>query len=64
MPTGFHPHAHFHSLGRQLAVELFRFLRVSQSPFLQFPCFGIHKRNLLESRVGHHDKGKSQPTEE
>ena len=51
MPTGFHPHAHLHSLGRQFAVELLRFLAVLQSPFLQFPSLGIHKRNLLEARV-------------
>jgi hypothetical protein len=51
MPTGFHSHSRFHSLGRQFAVELLRFLRVLQSPFLQFPGFGIHKCNLLETRV-------------
>ena len=51
MPTGFHPHAHLHSLGREIAVELLRFLAVLQSSFLQFPRFGIHKRNLLEARV-------------
>ena len=51
MPTGFHPHAHFHPLDRQIAVEPLRFLAVLQSPFLQFAGFGIHKRNLLESRV-------------
>src|SRR5438132_789931 len=51
MPTGFHAYAHLHALGRQLPVELFRFLRVLQSPLLQFPSFGIHIRNLLEARV-------------
>ena len=34
MPTSFHPHAHLHSLDRQIAVELLRFLAVLQSPFL------------------------------
>ena len=51
MPTGFHPHAHLHSLGREITVELLRFLAVLQSPLLQFPSVGIHKRNLLEGRV-------------
>src|ERR1700722_619124 len=51
MPTGFHSYAHFHPLACQGTVELLRFLRVLQSPFLQFPCFGIRKRNLLETRV-------------
>jgi hypothetical protein len=31
MPTGFHPHAHLYSLGRQFAVELLRFFAVLQS---------------------------------
>jgi hypothetical protein len=35
----------------KFAVELLRFLRVLQSPFLQSPRFGIHKRNLLEARM-------------
>src|SRR5713226_10362564 len=51
MPTGFHPHAHLLSLGRELTVELLRFLAVLQSPLLQFPGFGIHKSNLLKGRV-------------
>src|SRR5450432_4562826 len=51
MPAGFHPYAHFHSLCRQLAVELLRFLAVLQSPLLQFPGFGIHKSNWLKGRV-------------
>src|SRR5246127_3511253 len=51
MPTGFHPHAHLHSLGRELTVELLRFFTVLQSALLQFPSFGIHKTNLLEARV-------------
>ena len=28
-----------------------RFLTVLQSPFLQFPSFGIHKGNFLDARV-------------
>src|SRR5712691_6419261 len=51
MPTGFHPHAHFHSLGGQVTVELLRFLAVLQSTLPAFPSFAIHKRNLLEARV-------------
>ena len=51
MPTGFHPHAHLHSLGREIAIELLRFLAVLQSPLPAFASFGIHKRNLLEARV-------------
>src|SRR5436309_5113704 len=49
MPTGFHPHAHFHSLGGQVTVELLRCLRMFQSALLQFPSFGIHKSNLLKA---------------
>jgi hypothetical protein len=30
MPTGFHPHAHLHSLGREITVELLRLLAVLQ----------------------------------
>src|SRR4029434_3044453 len=40
-PTGFHPHPHLLALGRQLTVELLRFLPVPQSPLLQFPGFEI-----------------------
>jgi hypothetical protein len=47
MPTGFHPHPHFHSLPRQFAVKLLRFLRVLQSPFLRFPSVGLHKSNVI-----------------
>src|SRR5712691_7561796 len=39
MPAGFHPHAHFHSLGRELTVELLRCLLV-----------GWHHQSLLGSR--------------
>ena len=49
--TGFHPHAHFHSLGRQVTVKLLRYFRMRQSPLSQFPSFGIHKSNLLEARM-------------
>src|SRR6266700_945213 len=51
MSTGFDPNAHLHSLGREIAVELLRFLTVLQSPFLYLSCIGIHKRNLLKGRV-------------
>jgi hypothetical protein len=51
MPTGFHPHAHLHSLGREIAVELLRFLAVLQSLLSTISRFRIHKRNLLEARV-------------
>jgi hypothetical protein len=37
LSTGFHPHTHLHSLGREIAVKLFRFLTVLQSPFLELP---------------------------
>src|SRR5713226_9578321 len=51
MPTGFYPHTHFHSWCCAVTVELFRFLRVLQSPLSKFSSVGIHKRNLLEARV-------------
>src|ERR1017187_10822899 len=51
MPAGFHPHTNLPSLGREIAVELLRFLRVLQSPLLQFPSVGVHKSNLLEARM-------------
>jgi hypothetical protein len=51
LSTGFHPHTNLHSLGRELAVERLRFLAVLQSPFLELPSVGIHKRNLLKARV-------------
>jgi hypothetical protein len=51
LSTGFHPHSHLHSLGRELAIKLFRFLTVLQSPFLELPTVAIHKRNLLKARV-------------
>jgi hypothetical protein len=51
LSTGFHPHTHLHSLGREIAIKLFRFLTVLQSPFLELPSVCIHKRNLLKARV-------------
>src|ERR1700746_2623896 len=51
MSARLHPYTHLQSLGRQLTVELFRFLAVLQCPLLQFSSFGIHIRNLLEARV-------------
>jgi len=51
MPTGFHPHAHLLSLGRQLTVELLRFFPVPESPLLQFSSLAIHICDLLKSRV-------------
>src|SRR5580658_4049317 len=51
LSTGFHPHSHLHSLGREIAIKLFRFLTVLQSPFLELPTVGIHKCNLLKARV-------------
>src|SRR5229473_5462453 len=51
MPTGFHPHAHLHSLGCEIAVELLRFLAVLQSLLSTISRFRIHKSNLLEARV-------------
>src|ERR1019366_3610189 len=51
MPARLHPHAHPHSLCREITVELLRFLAMLQSRLLQFPSFGIHKSNLLEARV-------------
>src|SRR5215469_8219122 len=51
MPTGFHPHTHLHSMCRQLAVKLLRFLGVLQLQLPVISRFGIHKRNLLKARV-------------
>ena len=51
MPARFHPYAHFPSLPRKIAIELFRFLTVLQSPLLEFPGLAIQKSNLLEARV-------------
>src|SRR6202047_3550362 len=51
LSTGFHPHTYPHSLGREIAIKLFRFLAVLQSPFLELPSVGIHKPNLLKARV-------------
>jgi len=45
------PHTHLHSLRREIAIKLFRFLPVLQSPFLKLPGIRIHKRNLLKARV-------------
>jgi len=51
MPAGFHPHTYFHSLRRQIPVELLRFLAMQPPPLLQLTCVRIYKRNLLEARV-------------
>jgi hypothetical protein len=51
VPTGLHPHAHLHSLCRQVTVELLRCLAVLQSLLSTISRFSIHKRNLLEARV-------------
>src|SRR5204862_5917413 len=51
MSTGFDPNAHLYSLGRELTVELLRFLAMLQSALLQFPSFNIHKSNRLKGRV-------------
>src|SRR6266581_504728 len=50
-PTGFHPNPHFFSAHLELAVELLRFLAVSQFPFVPLTRVRIDKRNLLEARV-------------
>src|ERR1022692_1309691 len=44
-------HTHLHALGREIVVELLRFLAVLQSPLSAFASFGIHKSNLLETRM-------------
>src|SRR4029077_2304423 len=49
--TGFHAHAHLHSLRCQVPVKLLRFLTVPQRPFLELSSIRIHKRNLLKTRV-------------
>jgi hypothetical protein len=49
MSTSFIP-THPHSQGREIAIELFRFLTVLQPPFLELPSVGIHKRNLFKPR--------------
>jgi hypothetical protein len=51
LSTGFHAHTHLHSLGREIAIELLRFLAVLQSSLSQFSGVGVHKSNLLEGRV-------------
>src|SRR5437667_10226841 len=51
MPTGFHPDTHFFPAHLELAVELLRFLPVSQFPFVPLTRVRIDKRNLLEARV-------------
>ncbi len=51
MSPGFHSYAYRHSGGYQFAVEFLRFLAVLQSALAAFASFGIHKRNLLETRV-------------
>src|SRR5258708_23661119 len=54
MPTGFYPHTHFHSWCCEVTVELFRFLRVLQSPLSKFSSVGIHKcRAVLCQRRGY-----------
>ena len=52
MPTGFHAHAHLFSLGREVAIKLFRFLGVFQALLSAISRFGIDKRNLFESPGG------------
>ena len=42
---------HLRSLGCEVTVELLGCLGVLQSPLLAFASFGIHKSNLLETRV-------------
>jgi len=51
MSTGFHAHTHLRSLGRQLTLELLRFLTVLQSTLPAIPSFTIDKCNLLEARM-------------
>src|SRR6266568_1442482 len=51
MPTGFHPHAHLHSLDREIAVELLRLFAICQSLFLELSGVGIHRSNLLKLGV-------------
>src|SRR5215470_5530337 len=51
MPTGLHAHAHLFSLGREVAIKLFRPVAVFQALLSAISRFGIHKRNLLEARV-------------
>src|SRR5215469_12787835 len=51
MPTGFHAHPHLFSLGREVAIKLFRSLAVFQALLFAISGFAIHKRNLLKARV-------------
>src|SRR6202051_4515126 len=51
MPARLHPHAHLHSLCRQITVEFLRSLAVLQSPLSAVAGGGVHKSNLLEGRV-------------
>src|SRR5262250_3358558 len=49
--TGFHAHPHLHTTRGEIAIKLFRFLRMRESLFLELTCLSVHKSNLLEARV-------------
>src|ERR1039458_4038391 len=51
MATRLHAHAHLGSCCCQSAIELLGLFPVPQSSFLDFSCFGVDERNLLEARV-------------
>jgi len=51
MSTGFYPNSYLGSLRCEIAIKLFRFLTVLQSPFSALPSFGIYKRNLLVAPI-------------
>src|SRR5437660_10504896 len=42
---------HLHSLSSEITLELLRFLAVLQSTLPAFASIGIHKSNLLKTRV-------------
>src|SRR5258708_38343695 len=51
MPTGCCPPTPFHSWCCEVTVELFRCLRVLQSPLSKFSSVHLHKRNFLQARA-------------
>jgi len=51
VPAGFHAYSHLHALLFQLTVELFGFFTVPQPPFPALSGVGVHKSNLLETRM-------------
>src|SRR5512141_2706592 len=51
MATRLHAYAHLGSCRCQSAIELLGFFPVPQASLLEFSCFSVDERNLLEARV-------------